>query len=94
MLWPEALDAFEASLDAHHDALAGVGPLPPAVLGHEDLGPLPPELRIRAQYLLGRCRRMEEELMAAGQAVSAALTALEDLELQPRPAPAYFDMSL
>lgn len=91
MLWPEALDAFEASLDAHHDAMAGVGPLPPAVLGQEDLGPLPLELRARAQYLLGRCRRLEGELVAAGQAVSAALTALDE---RPRPGPAYFDMSL
>lgn len=91
MTWPEALDAFEASLDAHHAAMMGSGPPPAAVLGEEDLGPLPPELRSRAQYLLGRCRRLEGELMAAGQAVAAALTVLSE---EARPGPAYFDMSL
>ena len=65
--------------------------LPPAVLGQEDLGPLPLELRARAQYLLGRCRRLESELVAAGQAVSLALAALDE---RPAPGPAYFDMSL
>ncbi|HET9732166.1 MAG TPA: hypothetical protein VFP54_05775 [Acidimicrobiales bacterium] len=91
MTWAEALDAFEASLDAHHAAMMGLGPMPPAVLGEEDLGPMPPELKTRAQYLLGRCRRLEGELVAAEHAVSAALTALSEL---PQPGPAYFDLSL
>lgn len=91
MQWPEALDAFEASLDAHHDAAAGRGPLPPAVLGQEDLGPLPPELRVRAQYLLGRCRRLEEELAAAEHGVAAALASSFDAT---GTGPAYFDIAL
>jgi hypothetical protein len=91
MQWPDALDAFEASLDAHHDAAAGRGPLPPAVLGQEDLGPLPPELRARAQYLLGRCRRLEQELVAAEHAVAAALASSYDRQSS---GPAYFDMTL
>jgi len=91
MQWPEALDAFEASLDAHHDALVGVGSPPSVILGHEDLGPLPLELRARAQYLVGRCRRLEGQLVAAEQAVTAALAALEE---RRRPGPAYLDMTL
>lgn len=91
MTWPEALDAFEASLDAHHVAMVGSGPIPAVVLGEEDLGPLPVELKARAQYLLGRCRRLESELMAAGQAVATALAVLSE---ESRPGPAYFDMSI
>lgn len=67
MRWPEALDAFEASLDEHRRALEDGGLPPPPVLGPEapgggELGPLPPELAERARELLRRCRRLEAEV--------------------------------
>jgi len=67
MTWPEALDAFEASLDEHRRALEDGGAPPPPALGPdlpgaEHLGPLPPELAERARELLRRCRRLEAEV--------------------------------
>lgn len=61
--WADALDDFEARLDAQRAALdageaGGLSPFEPPI----GLGPLPPELLARAEDLLAQAVDLEQEL--------------------------------
>ena len=74
MGWSELLDAFEEHLVEHRRAVeegrAGPAPvLPPA----RDPGPLPEELRPRAERLLADCRVLEGSVAGAREALAASI---------------------
>jgi hypothetical protein len=90
--WASALDDFEARLVAQRDALdAGeAGQLPPFVAGIE-LGPLPPELEVRARELLAQSDDLVHELHENVTALGQDLAVVRTLDASTaRPAQANF----
>jgi len=60
--WPDLLDEMEARLGAHARALRDGAAPPDPVVVPTDIGPLPVDLRERAERLLVDTRRMEAEV--------------------------------
>lgn len=75
--WPAVLDEFADSLDRHEQVLAGeleaAEPFDPPVMATA----VPPELALRAQELLDRCRRIEKDLRRAVDATRQSLLRLD-----------------
>lgn len=70
MAWEEYLDQLETSLrDLHKGGLRAVFP------GPDDLGPLPDELRPRAESLLGAVNLLESDIRTRRSMVTARLAA-------------------
>lgn len=76
--WAAHLDAMEAELSEHSDALASERPpvfdgriaLAPFDASALDLGPLPESLRGRAEKVLARTRELEEQVLATAELIA------------------------
>ena len=94
MSWQSTLDAFAAALDDQSAALErgdieGVQAFSPPA----GLGPLPVELRPRAEELLGRAQGLTEELVVRKTATQREIALLAGL-LPRRGSASYVDRSL
>lgn len=92
MGWPELLEEMEERLDAVARYLARGGPVPRPPAGGKgpgagDPGPLPPELRERAEAVLGSTLAMEEAVASAIASVGTAMATAARV----RPVPIYVD---
>ena len=92
--WTAVLDEMDRDLAHVADQLAVTGTVvpAPAFAPPADLPPLPASLLNRAQLLLERTRRVEEEVAARSQAVQSRLGGVERRQRESKPVrPAFFD---
>lgn len=83
--WLQILDQFEKALDAADEQIAPAALEPPP-------GPLPEEVRERAEAILARQQLMLGGLMASRAKVARQLSALRRVPTMPSDAPAYLDV--
>ncbi|MFS0854172.1 hypothetical protein [Microbacterium sp. 179-I 3D4 NHS] len=83
--WLAVLDRFERALDAADQEMAPGSVDPPA-------GPVPEELRERAEAVLGRQQLMISGLAASRANIARELAALRRVPTTPKDAPAYLDV--
>ncbi|GGM51885.1 hypothetical protein [Microbacterium saperdae] len=83
--WLTVLDQFERALDAADEQLESPSFEPPA-------GPVPEELRARAEAVLSRQQMMISGLMASRANVAREIAALRRVPTTPQDTPAYLDV--
>ncbi|MHC9044222.1 hypothetical protein ACYX8G_06560 [Microbacterium saperdae] len=83
--WLTVLDQFERALDAADEQLESPPFEPPA-------GPVPEELRARAEAVLSRQQMMISGLMASRANVAREIAALRRVPTTPQDTPAYLDV--
>lgn len=86
--WSSVLDEMENHVEAQRAAMAGQVP-PPAFQVPADMGPIPPELRERAQALLRITLALERQLSDARDEVVASMQSVG--RRKPPPPSAYVD---
>lgn len=83
--WLAVLEQFEKALDAADEQLPPQGFEPPP-------GPLPEEIRERAEAILARQQLMINSVITSRAKVARELAALRRLPAAPSDAPAYLDV--
>ncbi|MDA8186360.1 MAG: hypothetical protein ACYCUF_13125 [Acidimicrobiales bacterium] len=73
MDWPEVLEALDARIAAHEEALASGTEAPEPYVFPSDLGPLPDAHRQRAEALLERYMTLQAQVSEARAKIGSAL---------------------
>ncbi|MHB1486740.1 MAG: hypothetical protein ACYCS7_03660 [Acidimicrobiales bacterium] len=85
--WSSVLDEMEHHVEAQRAAMAGQAPTPPEFQAPADMGPIPAELRERAQALLRMTLALEGQLSDARDEVVASM---QSVGRRKHPSPAAY----